>query len=317
MHTLYDPPPPSRRVRAPYLVLEDGTQLAIPAPPPSAADEVWHYTDAGGLIGIITGHQMWAHSADSMNDLSELRYGVDRVREEWAGFDPKLKRRQEAASAEIERCLAPHVSASLVSEVFIFSASRRRDHLPLWQGYAGGQGYAISIAPTIDLAPLVETAPPAGAVGTFIAPGWFDVVYDHDEQGKSARSVFEFLLDPHVGAVHVVGTLASLVVSFKDSAFAAEQEVRYVFYRMPWFAERFRPGRDGVVRYLPFVSRQVGFVDDFLTSIEMRLPITGVTVGPGDVSRRKVSIETVRRILEVNGYRGNLPVHASHIPYRV
>jgi hypothetical protein len=36
-------------------------------------DTVYHYTDANGLIGIMSSLEMWASDSQSLNDPQELR----------------------------------------------------------------------------------------------------------------------------------------------------------------------------------------------------------------------------------------------------
>jgi hypothetical protein len=41
---------------------------------------IWHYTDVGGLFGIISKSKLWASHAFHMNDASELRHGAQILR---------------------------------------------------------------------------------------------------------------------------------------------------------------------------------------------------------------------------------------------
>src|SRR5258708_287861 len=43
----------------------------------SIPDELFHYTDAKGLLGIIQDKSIWASSVYYLNDASEVRYGSD------------------------------------------------------------------------------------------------------------------------------------------------------------------------------------------------------------------------------------------------
>ena len=37
---------------------------------------VWHYTDVGGLKGIIENDEIWAGTTSMMNDVVEVQYGI-------------------------------------------------------------------------------------------------------------------------------------------------------------------------------------------------------------------------------------------------
>ena len=43
--------------------------------------QLWHYTDVDGLAGILGSGKLWATSARSMEDIAEIRYGNDLVRQ--------------------------------------------------------------------------------------------------------------------------------------------------------------------------------------------------------------------------------------------
>ncbi len=45
----------------------------------SEPDHLYHYTDARGLIGIVTQAVLWATDAEFLNDAQELKYGRDEL----------------------------------------------------------------------------------------------------------------------------------------------------------------------------------------------------------------------------------------------
>ena len=55
-------------------------------------EDLYHYTDAGGLHGILKSNTLWATHAAYLNDSQEFIYGTDLVRQEllaWARHVPK------------------------------------------------------------------------------------------------------------------------------------------------------------------------------------------------------------------------------------
>ncbi|MCE7890790.1 MAG: hypothetical protein DYH12_14030 [Sorangiineae bacterium PRO1] len=52
--------------------------------------QLWHYTDVGGLVGILGSGKLWATSARSMEDIAEIRYGNDLVRQAAVALLPEL-----------------------------------------------------------------------------------------------------------------------------------------------------------------------------------------------------------------------------------
>jgi hypothetical protein len=54
-------------------------------PPRDEIGIVWHYTDAGGALGIIDSGTLRATSAAMLNDTAELFHGLDLIDEIWKG----------------------------------------------------------------------------------------------------------------------------------------------------------------------------------------------------------------------------------------
>ena len=66
----------------------DPQEVAIEEPAAAiGVDTVWHYTDAGGVFGILSTDELWASSALHMNDTAELELGVRRVHEAFQSMD--------------------------------------------------------------------------------------------------------------------------------------------------------------------------------------------------------------------------------------
>ena len=47
------------------------------ARPEEEAPALFHYTDAAGLLGILKSRSLWATDFRSLNDASEMHYGMD------------------------------------------------------------------------------------------------------------------------------------------------------------------------------------------------------------------------------------------------
>lgn len=48
------------------------------------SETVFHYTGGEGLLGIVSRGEIWASSYTVLNDLSEVKYGIDVVEQEVA-----------------------------------------------------------------------------------------------------------------------------------------------------------------------------------------------------------------------------------------
>ena len=131
---------------------------------PSTDDELpealYHYTDAGGLYGILQKEQLWATHVTYLNDSQEFLLGMDLI-------DAQLDKLVSPPPAELQNATAPTPSDLLaalplaanrglkqqfrvLSEIllkeagpFVACLSATRDQLSQWRGYGAGGGYAI------------------------------------------------------------------------------------------------------------------------------------------------------------------------------
>jgi hypothetical protein len=99
---------------------------------------VWHYTNADGLIGILTSGQIWSTQIACLNDSLEHRYfaglvhaavNVERKRNTDPDIDVLLRVADDALS---------NVDTSTEGR-FVACFSEVRDDLAQWRGYGGGE----------------------------------------------------------------------------------------------------------------------------------------------------------------------------------
>jgi hypothetical protein len=105
--------------------------------------ELWHYTDANGLIGILKTGQIWSTQITCLNDSLEQRYFGDLVHasvkiRRAQNTDPILEPLLRIADVALDnRDFAP------IGQ-FVACFSEIEDDLGQWRGYGGGEcGYAI------------------------------------------------------------------------------------------------------------------------------------------------------------------------------
>ena len=102
---------------------------------------VYHYTKQAGLIGILSGKQLWATKAHYMNDSAEFSHGLALARQ-------KLEQRRNASRTKTERAgidvLRRRLTEIAMVNVFVLSFSAERDLLSQWRAYGDRRGsYAI------------------------------------------------------------------------------------------------------------------------------------------------------------------------------
>jgi hypothetical protein len=270
--------------------------------------DVWHYTTAGGLRGILGSDCLWASSFTAMNDPGEIEYGMGILAEAWES----IAAGQPSQSVEyITQLLDPEVLSASFDQVHLLSTCRDGDSLPQWRAYAGPDGVSIGLDAGVPL-----WSDPRGFVVSspnIWGLSWVKVIYR--KRVQVARSEL-FLLEVlrsledarHLGnpdrlMAHQLQTILQ-VASFKHPAYAAERELRSTVV-IGGAQPPVRQTAAGSVRYVPFIH--LGPRGDV-----QKLPITAVRYGP------TASSETVagyRRIMDEAGYEG-VPLVRSSIPFR-
>lgn len=205
-----------------------------PAPAVAAPATVYHFTDASGLLGILEQGQLWASYAGCLNDLSELRYGIETT----------LSALEQAGSASdvfrmgLRDCLAGRSTLDARFVVhwrpYVISFCEREDSAAHWLHYGrDGTGCAVRLR--------------VGAIAHQSA--FVRVLYDAEEQKQmidailqSVYSTLRELLERQDepmrsaligGAIHMASTvLSAAAVRLKHPSFSAEREWRLVRYDM-------------------------------------------------------------------------------------
>lgn len=264
---------------------------------------VYHYTDAAGLLGIITSGIVRGTNAAFLNDRSEITHGLGVCE---AVLREEIERRADPADRTfLERVWKWIEGDSTPTEVYVASFSGRRDSLSQWRGYGSPSGrYAIGFR-----------------VGQFSERDVLrlptPVVYQPEEQRARVRRVLDAALrliahyeelERRHAETTVAFHLRRLMCRLKHEGFADEQEYRSVISSLgDGFDEpkiEFTPSADGLLRpWLPMLtgSREAS-----------RLPIVEVQVG--HVARVKEAIFATRLLLQRAGY-GGVTVSHTDIPF--
>ena len=99
---------------------------------PEDINDLFHYTDAGGLIGMVESKKLWLTSIHYLNDSEEYYYSFNLVKKILAEDYPGLIDNVEDFFRDG------------TSTVFSFSLSEERDLLSQWRGYCPNGGFAVS-----------------------------------------------------------------------------------------------------------------------------------------------------------------------------
>jgi hypothetical protein len=270
-----------------------------------------------------------ASSFQSLNDSSELAYGVALVRKVFGDADL-------AGNAHGLNLLSDFVDRFdehlLDRDYYIVCASKDGDSLNQWRNYASGNGYALGLKTGV-YAQIVDREydfPQKTQRALISRPVWMDVIYAKAAQEAAALRLLQTLVAPgdsllddaiDDGADPVNDLLLHLgtfVATLKHPAFAVEKEVRLIVDRSRHARPEFHAGRFGIVPFIevgkPHPNAEM--TNLFPTHIERSelapLPVSAIMCGPGEEFGR----ERRRRVAAALMARHNfdVTVEASLIP---
>lgn len=295
-------------------------------------DEAWHYTDEAGLRGILASQSIWASSHRSLNDTSEISFGVTAVRSAWEQSIPRLV---EGAPVElITAWLGEAEALAAALDFFFVSATIHGDSLDHWKFYAAGSkpGIAIGFAPDAEFRVLAPPENPQLFQPDFVPTlywreiqyGTFDLDWSQRVDNKIWETIsfalrsFANLADgrvtdePRMESALAYVYLATVAAS-KHVAFANEDEIRLIAIEPP-FPNLAQTGdsKFGDKRFMSLVAAEQELVK-YSSFERLTLPITAVRVGPGEGSDERV--KTARELLDDAGLV-SVPVLKSVIPFR-
>ncbi len=286
------------------------TAASIPA-------ELFHYTSASGVIGILLYRNIWATSVDCLNDVTEGSYARELLLQhvQQRLEDPRVASdhtKEALALRKFHQELQQELRGALGDQGgFVACFCGSGDLLSQWRGYGGAAGFALGFS-----ASGLENAP---------TPAVLDrVVYDSREQQELIQFAFG-RVEAHLRALAAEnppdGTLiddaldvalaywffcSRALLSFKHPAFAEESEWRLTLNRFDVAASnleyRFFARGGGVV---PYVALDLAKDRD-------SMPLETVVLGPG---QELGAANSVDRLL--SGYqKSRVTVRRSGIPYR-
>jgi Protein of unknown function (DUF2971) len=274
---------------------------------------LYHYTDPGGLQGIIECKCLRASDVWFMNDAREARYGLDVVERALSGMQPESADEQ-AAQTEAVRQLAQLHGQDDPVESYIACLSKHGDQLSQWRAYGRPRGFSIGFDSEVlrGLCPLTLT---------FDQPSLREVSYDPSVQDgmvvshlRSVRRQLASSGNPALAQPDVVGNIFMreailLAPAFKDPAFKEEAEVRLQIFHDPTSGTspdlKFRNGAMGLTPYL-----EIDLIDPQAGRMTALLEII---VGPQP--NQDEALRAVRQLLAHNELE-DVEVKQSAIPLR-
>ncbi len=266
--------------------------------PPS---QLYHYTSAEGLVGIITSQVLWHTDASALSDPGEIEYGRALIR------DLTQKHASPALRTGVEVSLNPLSIKGIVPYVCCFCEVG--DLLSQWRGY-GKEGYSIGLHVGEDSVWRLTSN------DHVTKPKLRRVLYEQSKQEmliKTAVKEFSELLDEQLTNISSIASeygvsekdarhnltkgasmglaniLTEYILSFKHRAFEQESEWRLIYTvdprRQPKSLQ-FRAVGGYPVSYVEVELREAGDRDF--------LPISEIVISPTlDSSLAESAIKTL------------------------
>jgi hypothetical protein len=290
---------------------------------------LYHYTDAGGFLGIIDTRTLWATHFRHLNDREEFLAGERLIEDEAKNLISTLGSKTQRWF--VENLLAYHEVKSLsqIADAFIASLSEHGDQLSQWRGYGGGAaGYSIGLTPEKLPLPKVDDDRPDADLALFFVK----CIYDEEDYRARVRheltdvargfekfaqetvaSTIELATKPDLAKTFTgaaigiaMRRIAAFVPRYKVEAFKEEREWRLVAIPMRGKEKKvikLRTSGTSILPYLPIALCE----DDEL--IGLTRVLLGPTIDP------QVGKNGARMLLKNYGYDPEL-VGQSSIPFR-
>lgn len=271
---------------------------------------LYHYTDLGGLQGIVKNHDLWLTHSRYLNDEEEMTHGYRAAKDTVAeARDDKNGRNWRAYLDRVDELL----QKPLLEGVYICCFCQKDNLLSQWRSYgANGTGVSIKFKPEYFSYVTGPDSPHGGMMRLW------KVFYDPDQQRRILRSAIRFAFEhplPPIPSIQEMARRAAdaiefFIPTFKNPDFIEESEWRLIFTPPPNcpVKPQFRVARGMLIPYYSLKELRGAPI-----SPELQLPITGVCVGPS--VNKSLNEMSVRMLLAQAGYT-DIDVESSNTPYR-
>lgn len=266
---------------------------------------VHHYTDLGGLNGIVAGQDLWLTHSRFSNDDEEMTHGHGIVR---SLIDERLARGPSPAEQAFLEGLRQALGGPDPESVYICCFCKDGDLLSQWRAYgANGTGVSLAFEPGGFAFITGPDSPRHGLLRLW------SVFYRHETQRYIVEEAFRFGLEtgstPQDQVRRAADAIRFFIPTFKNERFAEEEEIRLIFTPAAnaTVPPDFRVARGMLV---PYYRLQALCGDP---RPPRALPLRSVRIGP---STRKALNAQAARLLLAKAGAAALPVDVSETPYR-
>jgi hypothetical protein len=289
--------------------------------------ELYHYTDARGLLGILTNKSFWATDINFLNDAMELKYAsdlIDKILD--IKIDESFEKDSEKTFWDYSKSILKILPRTMNAYVTCFCENGNL--LSQWRAYgASGAGYSIGVI-TDSLKGIQRDGPGVPIAEIRLRK----IIYNKETQGSLVTETIKkfgtlFLLvlgesdKEREGSIiqefanYLAAELTEYLYCFKSPVFEEEQEWREIItvsnYHGDESALKFKTSGGNIVPYTEF---------PFAAPPEQQIvfrgyPISSITFGPSLHS--ELTMRSLHTLLESTlGYGNGVRVSSSDIPLR-
>ena len=285
--------------------------------------QLFHYTTADGLKGIVEQRELRASSAYFLNDSAEILYGycvLNEVLRDWISKRNLTETSVALGTAHtLERGFGHDLqNRNMIQPIYLACFCEDDNLLSQWRNYGQSGGYSLGFNSPCE--GTVHGLMPEACAYT---ARWVKVEYERDEQARRCRTVLDYLLpildEPNlIESVREIDPLSPFgyqglltaisdilleeIVAFKSRDFEVEKEWRIVVRQR----ELLKQGTDdGGATPLPIHFRAVrGLLVPYVKLIPIEkgnlLPLVSVRSGP--TRDTTTSWIAVRMLLDKHNY---------------
>jgi hypothetical protein len=282
--------------------------------------QLFHFTGAGGVIGILKDECLWASRAMCLNDASEVLYGI-RLVSDYLGRTaesqpPKRKAFRMRAQAyldpsKVEPALRVHADPFVVS----FSETDRDSFHCLHYG-RGGDGYSLGFeASKLAVTPFelqkVEYDPRRQREIVERAVNRLEEAFLDLANRQEERDVARI---GETAAIVFAATMWNIAAWLKHPSFRGEDEWRLITFDIRGEHIDTRVGVQLPTKFRAEGNRIVPYIEVQYAGSGDRLPLSSVKVGSR--VERVVAEDSIRHLLRERHYNESITIGAADVPLR-
>ena len=274
--------------------------------------KLYHYTNTGGLLGILNSQKLWGTNIKYLNDSEEMENGIKLTKKIIKKLSKIYVKQEELNFLESVNNKIKELKESI--NIYITSLTEIGDDLTQWKGYANHcSGYSIEFEPK----KFFKSQRKYPYCDYFLKK----IIYKDTEKEEKLENIMKVALDNYeegelnkyidLTSKHLIYTMPV----FKNKHFHEEKEWRFIYYESDFGITQEKDFlqvsfREGYNTIIPYVELDIA---DSARKKEWNLPITKITVGArNDFELSKKSISMICKENKIE----NIKTVKSSIPFR-